>query len=71
MRGVPNTWADILAGWEGGRLREMTTTEAGEVIPKQFCSLQGNRCLREDAIQRAQAVAAAERICSVRDVNVQ
>jgi mannose-1-phosphate guanylyltransferase len=65
MRSVSNTWAVVLAGGDGSRLREITTTAAGEVIPKQFCSLQRETCLLEDAIKRAQAVALPPHICSV------
>ena len=65
MRSVSNTWAVVLAGGDGSRLREITTTAAGEVIPKQFCSLQRETCLLEDAIKRAQAVAISQHICSV------
>ena len=65
MRNVSNTWAVVLAAGEGTRLREITTTEAGETIPKQFCSLQRETCLLEDAISRAQAVAMPQHICSV------
>jgi mannose-1-phosphate guanylyltransferase len=65
MRSVSNAWAVVLAGGDGNRLRELTTTAAGEVIPKQFCSLQGNACLLEDAIKRAQAVALSQHLCCV------
>ena len=65
MRRVTNTWAVVLAGGDGSRLREITTTAAGEVIPKQFCSLQRQTCLLEDAIERAHAVALPQHICSV------
>lgn len=65
MHSVSKTWAVVLAGGEGSRLREITTTKSGEVIPKQFCSLHGHNCLLEDAMERAQAVAPAERICTV------
>jgi mannose-1-phosphate guanylyltransferase len=65
MRSVSNTWAVVLAGGDGSRLRDITTTEAGEVIPKQFCSLQRDTCLLEDAIMRAEAVAMPPHICSV------
>jgi mannose-1-phosphate guanylyltransferase len=65
MRSVSNTWAVVLAGGDGSRLSEMTTTPAGEVIPKQFCSLQRNTCLLEDAIKRAAAVTISQHICSV------
>jgi len=65
MRSVSNTWAVILAGGDGNRLRELTTTAAGEVIPKQFCSLLRTTCLLEDAIKRAQAVAFSQHLCCV------
>jgi mannose-1-phosphate guanylyltransferase len=65
MRSVSNTWAVVLAGGDGSRLREISTTDAGEVIPKQFCSLLRETCLLEDAIKRAQAVAISQHICSV------
>jgi mannose-1-phosphate guanylyltransferase len=65
MRSVSNTWAVVLAAGDGNRLRKLTTTAAGEVIPKQFCSLQRDTCLLEDAIERAQAVALSQHVCSV------
>ena len=65
MRNVSSTWAVVLAGGDGSRLREITRTAAGEVVPKQFCSLLRRTCLLEDAIRRAQAVASAQHICSV------
>jgi mannose-1-phosphate guanylyltransferase len=43
-------WAVVLAGGDGSRLREITTTAVGEVIPKQFCSLQKKTCLLENAL---------------------
>jgi mannose-1-phosphate guanylyltransferase len=65
MRNVSSTWAVVLAGGDGSRLRDITRTAAGEVVPKQFCSLLRKTCLLEDAIGRAQAVASAQHICSV------
>jgi mannose-1-phosphate guanylyltransferase len=65
MRSVSNTWAVVLAGGDGSRLREMTTTATGEVIPKQFCSLHNESCLLEDSLRRGQAVATPQQICSV------
>ncbi len=65
MRSVANTWAVVLAGGDGSRLREMTATATGEVIPKQFCSLQRETCLLEDAVKRAENVAMPQHICSV------
>ena len=69
MRSASNTWAVVLAAGDGSRLREITTTVAGEVIPKQFCSLQSESCLLEDAIRRAQAVTTPQHIGSVVAVN--
>jgi mannose-1-phosphate guanylyltransferase len=65
MRSFSNTWAVVLAGGDGSRLREITTTATGEVIPKQFCSLQRETCLIEDAIKRAGTAAMPQHICSV------
>ena len=58
-------WAVVLAGGEGSRLRYLTTTESGEVIPKQFCSLGNNGCLLELALARAREVATSDRVCTV------
>jgi mannose-1-phosphate guanylyltransferase len=60
-----NTWALVLAAGEGSRLRGLTRNDAGVIVPKQFCSLQGGPCLLQEALQRATAVAALPRVCSV------
>ena len=65
MRRASTTWAVILAGGDGSRLQEMTTTPEGDTIPKQFCSLNREACLLEDAINRARAVSLPQHICSV------
>ncbi len=59
------TWAIVLAGGEGSRLRALTTTAAGVAIPKQFCSLRGGASLLHEALQRAEAIAPEARICAV------
>jgi mannose-1-phosphate guanylyltransferase len=59
------TWAIVLAGGEGNRLRELTTTPSGVAVPKQFCSLRGGACLLQDALTRAAGVAPVQRICAV------
>jgi len=59
------TWAVVLAGGDGGRLRALTTTASGVAVPKQFCSLRGGASLLEEALQRAAAVAPTERISTV------
>lgn len=59
------TWALILAGGEGSRLRQLTTLAGGASVPKQFCSLIGGRTLLEDAIERAHGVASPARTCTI------
>jgi len=41
----PQTWAVVLAGGDGTRLRSLTRSIAGEDRPKQFCRLCGSRTL--------------------------
>jgi mannose-1-phosphate guanylyltransferase len=65
MRTGINTWAVVLAGGDGNRLKELTTTPSGHMIPKQFCSFHRESCLLEDAIGRAAKVAMLQHICSV------
>ncbi len=59
------TWAVILAAGEGSRLKSMTRTPSGEVIPKQFCSLGRRECFLELAMARAGAVANREHLCAI------
>jgi mannose-1-phosphate guanylyltransferase len=65
MRDSDNLWALVLAGGDGRRLQGLTTTRNGLAIPKQFCSLEHGPSLLRDAIARAAAVVAPERICAV------
>jgi mannose-1-phosphate guanylyltransferase len=60
-----NTWALVLAGGEGTRLRGLTRNVHGVVVPKQFCSLQGGPSLLQEALQRAATVAPMTRVCTV------
>ncbi len=60
-----STWAIVLAGGNGTRLRSLTTDESGVSVPKQFCSLQGDRSLLHDALARAREVTEPARICVV------
>ena len=60
-----HVWALVLAAGEGSRLRMLTTQPCGTAVPKQFCSLHGERSLLEDAIVRASALVAPERICTI------
>ncbi|MEX2205624.1 MAG: sugar phosphate nucleotidyltransferase [Myxococcota bacterium] len=62
----PNgTWAIVLAGGEGSRLRHLTTTPAGVSVPKQFCSLSGGPSLLRQTIERAAALVPRDRIVVV------
>lgn len=57
MGAAGNTWAIVLAGGDGTRLRSLTTDETGVSVPKQFCSLRGGLSLLHEALARARAVA--------------
>jgi mannose-1-phosphate guanylyltransferase len=59
------TWAVVLAAGEGSRLRCLTTDETGTSVPKQFCSLNGGRSLRHDAMARALALVPRARLTTV------
>jgi mannose-1-phosphate guanylyltransferase len=65
MRQLMETWAVVLAGGQGTRLRRMTTNRQGIVIPKQYCSLERSSCLLQDALTRAGSVAMRSHICTV------
>lgn len=60
-----HTWALILAAGDGTRLRALTTKPCGTAVPKQFCSLHGGRTLLEDAVARANALIATDKICAI------
>lgn len=65
MSDSDNVWALVLAAGDGRRLRGLTTAPNGLAIPKQFCSLERGPSLLREAVARAAAVAAPERICAV------
>lgn len=58
-------WAAALAAGDGLRLRDVTTAHDGVAVPKQYCSLWGDRSLLETALVRAQRVVARERVCTI------
>lgn len=59
------SWALVLAAGEGSRLKDLTRDTAGNAVPKQFCSLQGDTTLLQDALVRGRAVADRETMCAV------
>ena len=65
MSDMAEIWAVVLAGGEGRRLRKLTTTREGVVIPKQYCSLGRSSCLLQDALTRARTVALPSHVCTV------
>jgi mannose-1-phosphate guanylyltransferase len=65
VRHLANTWAIVLAGGDGARLRTLTKTREGEVVPKQYCSFGRSTCLLQDALQRAHSVVASPHLCTV------
>lgn len=60
-----HVWALVLAGGDGNRLKSLTTTADGVAIPKQYCSLHGEQTLLDNALSRAEAVVARQRICTI------
>jgi mannose-1-phosphate guanylyltransferase len=65
MRDLANAWAIVLAGGDGSRLRALTTTRDGLVVPKQYCSFGRSACLLQDALKRAHSVVAPPHVCTV------
>ncbi|MFI4868649.1 MAG: sugar phosphate nucleotidyltransferase [Steroidobacterales bacterium] len=60
-----NTWSLILAAGSGVRLRNLTTTPSGTVIPKQFWCLRGGPSLLDLALERAHVVSANCHTCAI------
>jgi len=55
------TWAIVLAGGSGTRLRPLTVNRAGIPVPKQYCSLRSGPSLLREALQRAFTVVPRRR----------
>ena len=58
-------WTIVLASGDGSRLSRLTTTDKGETIPKQFCSLASRECLLELALRRAAGISSHEQVCTI------
>lgn len=60
-----NTWVVVLAAGSGQRLRALTANSEGRAVPKQYCSLLGDRTLLQATLARARAVAGLQRVCVI------
>jgi mannose-1-phosphate guanylyltransferase len=58
-------WAIVLAGGNGTRLAQLTSAVHGSAVPKQYCSLSGERSLLADTVARARRLVARERVLTV------
>lgn len=58
-------WAIVLAAGEGRRLQSLTVDLRGTVVPKQFCTLLGQRSLLEQSLDRAAMHVRRDRIVVV------
>ena len=56
------TWAIVLAGGEGTRLRGVARDEWGEPAPKQFCRFGADRTLLDSTLVRAERIVSRDRI---------
>jgi mannose-1-phosphate guanylyltransferase len=63
--GLGRPWAIVLAGGSGTRLAQLTGAADGSVVPKQYCSLHGERSLLADALARADALVGRDRVVVV------
>lgn len=64
-RDVRHTWAIVLAGGQGKRVRSLTTNAVGDPVPKQFCSFGTGVSLLRRAIDRAARIVSPQRIVTV------
>lgn len=58
-------WAIVLAGGSGTRLADLTADDAGETVPKQYCSLDGRTTLIAQTILRAGTVVDVKRVTAI------
>lgn len=56
-----DTWALVLAGGDGTRLRAITRLLAGEPIPKQYCRITGERSMLEATLDRVAPLVPPQR----------
>lgn len=60
-----HTWAIVLAAGSGTRLSELTCDSTGTAVPKQFCTLNGESTLMEQALLRACSVVDPKRVTTI------
>lgn len=65
MSSRPNIWAIVLAAGDGTRLASLATDDRGNVVPKQFCSLNGGPSLLRKTLQRALRIVPRSQVCAV------
>lgn len=65
MNARAGTWVIVLVAGDGTRLSTLTTDERGEVVPKQFCSLNGGPTLLQQALQRARHIVPRAQVCVI------
>jgi mannose-1-phosphate guanylyltransferase len=65
MGDAGSTWAIVLAGGEGSRLRDLTTTSDGVSVPKQYWSFDGERTLLHATLDRAARLVGEGRVVPV------
>jgi mannose-1-phosphate guanylyltransferase len=58
-------WAIVLAGGDGVRLRPYVHARFGDLRPKQYCAFSGSRSMLQHTLDRAEQLAAPERIVTV------
>src|SRR5580692_9096955 len=61
---IGGTWALVLAGGSGTRLRSLTTRD-DVFVPKQYCALRRGPSLLTQTLIRAASVAPTARTCAV------
>lgn len=59
------TWAIVLAGGEGERVRSLVRRWLGRHRPKQYCTFVGTRSMFQHTVDRALELAPPERIVTV------
>jgi mannose-1-phosphate guanylyltransferase len=65
MQNLDGTWAVVLAGGDGSRVRDRSRGPNGESAPKQYCSFGDGKSLLGLAIDRARSVVGPDRIVTV------